>query len=1210
MGKSTSNNNPFLLGADDNVITAKRTTGKQQPASNPLLLGAEDTKYVKKKVDGESSGQNTFPTPSGFEPPSISPESINKAGLAYQNKQLTPDDITVLASTDFGKQKGFDKLTTDQKQLFAEAYNGQTKEDLFNSVVSKINSFYPADVQNPAKSKVRDEILKGVQSGNQDTIIKTRDGITNNLQQKINDIYSKVISDFQGGFAANMGGATGEKIDVSNPFVEKALTPEQRQTVQSLKKQISDVNNSFNDYGRSALLSSDEMKMWLRMDESHENLLGSAAATWVGKNIHKLYGNGENSGNTEYDRNKDGLAEMINNLKMEVNDLVTKGLPTKNPDLLKQANDKINTLQRYRKWYDELDTKQFPDVGYANTQRVIQDELADIHHNKLIYSKKDKQDAVYSYAKKNPGWADKYGQFANDIVGKDVWMSHPGVTGGLTRGMFDVTASLTNLLGLTSDERKEALETGTFQKGTTKSGTAPTKIVYDTNGKAYREMPNENYGSWDINNSIAKISQSIPQLAEWILLDKGAGAAFKAGLEGAELARVGSAVNKIAEAGKLSEESQRTLGLVGATYLTSYNGNRKLADELITGNGDFDEAKKNVLANVLTLSTAAAFKMVDYSPSKFAENLVAKQAMPDALKVLENENFETLSEKGWSTILKENILPKVKALAKAQAESTGTGLKVGAASVLDQKVKDFISVVVNPDKAKVSSTADNINSVVEQTLLMSIVGLPTSIVHGVFEPTTKDALYTSGLYSAQYIDRINKMLDDGTITKEKANTLISVVKTMGEEVVKAGFGTNKDGLPMITRQKKDLAINNFRQRAAQAMKEGGGEVDYEKIVNEVTANNDNIKSGNYFTPIEETPVFKSAYDEETGKKLTSMDDIVPEKQYTYEKESGKPVTTTGAELINHLENEELYEEKPSPKTTEIETEIPKGENKEPAKTEEKKTVIPEPLTDEKKKEAADFANELKSEGIVPDTYHDMIKPEDATGFWEMVAQQAQNVGANWKPLEGEENKSEQAARDAFGDTIVDYAKELFPVSEEQPTTVKVGDKLKIGNSEWEVTEDNGDTVKAVNKESNVATSFSKEDANKNISSQSKTSTDGSNKKEKSSQENAPNAQEESIKKEDAGVLNQGGVSTESTEFNKGVSETTAGTPSLELQEIKNNHQKSIERLEKKADKMTKKEQKQLDRLKDRKAIIDKFSMSSEDLINALKEKGKLEQICP
>lgn len=97
------------------------------------------------------------------------------------------------------------------------------------------------------------------------------------------------------------------------------------------------------------------------------------------------------------------------------------------------------------------------------------------------------------------------------------------------------------------------------------------------------------------------------------------------------------------------------------------------------------------------------------------------------------------------------------------------------------------------------------------------------------------------------------------------------------------------------------------------------------------------------------------------------------------------------------------------------------------------------LTKEKEKEATELADEWVKEGILPPLYEGMIK-QDPIGFWKMIAQQAQNMDENWKPLKAEDAPlSEQAVRDQFGDTVVDYAKELFPapeVIESEITTIK------------------------------------------------------------------------------------------------------------------------------------------------------------------------------
>jgi hypothetical protein len=104
----------------------------------------------------------------------------------------------------------------------------------------------------------------------------------------------------------------------------------------------------------------------------------------------------------------------------------------------------------------------------------------------------------------------------------------------------------------------------------------------------------------------------------------------------------------------------------------------------------------------------------------------------------------------------------------------------------------------------------------------------------------------------------------------------------------------------------------------------------------------------------------------------------------------------------------------------------------------KGTVKPEKaesgLSKVKEKEAIETAEEFLAEGVLPPLYENMIKA-DPVGFWKMIAQQAQNRDENWNKLTQE--LPEQAVRDQFGDTVVEYAKELFPAPDVALSTENV-----------------------------------------------------------------------------------------------------------------------------------------------------------------------------
>lgn len=105
-----------------------------------------------------------------------------------------------------------------------------------------------------------------------------------------------------------------------------------------------------------------------------------------------------------------------------------------------------------------------------------------------------------------------------------------------------------------------------------------------------------------------------------------------------------------------------------------------------------------------------------------------------------------------------------------------------------------------------------------------------------------------------------------------------------------------------------------------------------------------------------------------------------------------------------------------------------------SKETEKPPKVESGLSKPHEKEAIEIAEELLAEGILPDTYKPMIEA-DPIGFWKMVAQQAQNRDESWRPLK--EPLEESVVREHFGDTVVDYAKELFPAPELSASTENV-----------------------------------------------------------------------------------------------------------------------------------------------------------------------------
>jgi hypothetical protein len=944
MGQTT-NSDPLVLTAADARQVKTKPAAKQQD-QDPLVLGPQDASLVKKKVGGGASGSATSPTPSDAQSPV-------DAARAFDERKATPSDINTLAQTDAGKKMGLNNLSPDAKEVFAQAHNGKKKSDLVNGVSGLIDNYYP-QTQDPKLNQKRFEIKQSVLSGNQDAIAGLKSNIVQNLQQKIDKRSDEVRASLVG-----MGPGAwkfGSQMIDNDP-----------QVIQ-LRAQQKKASDDIDEFGKQAIVSSKDMEAWLQLDANHPNIQTSIAAEKLGKMSEDRYGAERLTPNKEHDRMATGFRLIMENLQMDINDLLSKGIPAKNPELLKQAQDKIATLSRYRDMYDKLDVEQFPDVGLDKTARFLGDIIAEKHPNKLIRTGADVKEAGEIAEQRNPGFMKKYGQFVQTAAQKqDQGTFIPrggGVVNELIGGvMTDAAKNALDLLkwkarvvgdeGL-SDVDKLDISRGDSpgMRGTTQSRTEPTKITYDQEGKAYREMPNENYSTLPWNNFFRFAGSSLPGLAEFIA-SEGVG---KTATYALTLGRAGKATTEFG-------------GLLAATYLTSYNSNREFADANIDDKSNLGEAKKVIMANFLTVANAGVFHALNASPSKMVEKAISKAVAPDVMKVFEENSWEQLSEKTASSFLKDKILPRAKAIVEKFAEAGKGGLKMGTAAVIDQKMHDLAGAITNSNYTP-STIEDNARNFVQQALLMTMVGgVAGMVTTGDVPHATKEALHQAGLYAPQYIDQINERVQNGQLDPQKANGMIAMVKTMGEELQKAAKETTKDGTPLTVLQQRDLAIANFRKRAAATLDENGQNVPREKIESDADQQVKEIKAQNNWQLIEDTPTFKSVKEvDESGNiggNVSSMDDIDPAKQYSYEKD-GEWVQTDGAELIHHLETGDIHEK---------EVDNTQETDAEKAKDAEGKTAQPSP--DEEKDDVGAYKPTIRDDYFAKS---DFFTPEEKEKF--------------------------------------------------------------------------------------------------------------------------------------------------------------------------------------------------------------------------------------
>lgn len=1052
MGKSVRNSDPFVLGDQDVKQAApKARANPQKQEEDPFVLGDDEKGLVKKKADGTGSATAGGPGPSG----SLSEDAINQSSKAYQDKTLSVGDQDVLAKTDWGKQAGLD-MPDAWRKTFVKAHNGPKTSELLNSVVNVLNANYPQMPPGTPQNQVREQIFTNVQKGDIPAIQKTRNSIVDSKQQQI----LKIQNEPQG--IEHASGVIGAPAYTTTSSTIRELSDEQKQEVQRLQDEIGVAKASLDAFTVHAIVNKKDHLMQLKAELSPQNSKFTdltLSAESVGQEMDRTVGINKTIPNTRYEHTRAGLEAIMSSYQMDINDLTATGMKSKNPDLLKQAEAKGRDLDVLQARYNNLDN-QYPDVGTYKTARFLGDILSKTNPNRLITTSEDVRRAAAIADRENPGFMASHGKFV-DVVAKSEgdWIGvktgmipQGGFVGGLKTGLEDIASSgaafVASPLGFTWDEKTlkqaQAEMEAPQVKGTSRTGILATKVTYDKENKVYREEKNENYGQWNYNSAMYSLGKGIPTLAEWIVLDKGIGGLAKGvggvALRGANaIGRELTATTDVLlgakdvgagyQAAKLGSNFEKAAGLYGTTYVTSFDENRKLADNLIDDKTSMGEAKKNVLANFLTISTAGIFSMMDYSPTKAIEAALTKSAAPDVLKMLEKTQWKDLTEAQATTLLKEQILPRVRAVVRAAGESAVAGAKLGAAGVLDQKIKDFASLLVNPEKAQPSSVEENLHSFVDQVLLMTVVGIPGMVKSGAFPSTSKDALYHAGLLGPQYIDRINDRATQGDLDQATANKMVSMVRTMAEEVAKARDTNNKDGTPLTVQQKRDVAVSNFRKRAADMLTEANVPVGPEKVHSEADGHIDAVLSENKWNNIEEGVPFQSARDLDTGKKLASVDDIDPKKSYTYEKE-GKTVTTNGAELFDHLINGD-YEQ------------VDKNKNAETAEGEKTRTPQAGQAGETPESEAGKDEKAVKADVLAQGkaAIEKGITDKKLTGvyvhmaranpeiFLKDIADQVHGNYATGEKVSGEGVGGEDAelsARENYGDDIVDAAKTMYP----------------------------------------------------------------------------------------------------------------------------------------------------------------------------------------
>lgn len=514
----------------------------------------------------------------------------------------------------------------------------------------------------------------------------------------------------------------------------------------------------------------------------------------------------------------------------------------------------------------------------------------------------------------------------------------------------------------------------------------------------------------DVRNKFSRITDGIfdltGQVVEMALITKGLGRVGNALTASAETGGLLGGLHR-ATAGQLL--SNETVGIFVNSFLNSYDNYGKQALALMPG--EDQAANRDGYAKTMA-AVEGLFEQV------LRDTKVLKAFTKEAAPSIRDITSRLINTDITQQVAKEEtqkaLFKTLKSFGKEFGKSIGEESFEEAGVQFTQGVADSIFGGQPFDVLKTGQDALNtfLTTALYSPLIAGIAGMGAVRRQRVQDAYVKSTIANMGANPAPYLQIVEDLQIDGTITQQESNEKIKLIKSAsqylkeiptkrpqsvdvndaaGQKVSKDQFDFPEVSTYLLHRMNEGLLNEQIENTTDEVVK---------SQLNKQLKRSQEIRKGIFNGSIGVTPDMQEVTDD-------------PEKAEELGIEDANIVAAS--ELIGTP-----FPFEPIDNQSE-QANAPRGTLVMEAQEDE-----PQILTEEKAQEAADFANELMAEGIIPDTYHNMITKKDATPFWEMVAQQAQNRDSNWQPLEGDENKSEQAAIDAFGETVVNYAKELFP----------------------------------------------------------------------------------------------------------------------------------------------------------------------------------------
>lgn len=991
MGKSVGKSNPYVL-TDEVLNTLPTSAGSRaaqikgdNAAKNPYILSADVLNTIPEKKKTLDTGLTE------------SSHSVSESELA--SKESATDFLT----QDIDNNDFFSQLAKQTDRYFPQTTPGRvnqqaaemTKQEVFRN---------PGSLQRYADSRIK----------------KIREEISNLKQDQREDL-TPFASEFT---TPSLSEALALQKDYS---IKKAQILEKENYINQLKSSVADAATNI-------ILSQQDLTSF------NPRTIGRDIISIADPEQEQIFKMAEKSGQTLPGIRETELERVGLN--------AVKGFVLKNTDLPNRDNiiAQINDYER------EFDTRNFEATG----QRVREKIGAQLYkEGKSGFFGFGYPASTLQAAANNPatGLTDSerkvFEEYVLPLERKMIGTDIP--TSGFTRGFYNAIEKGTLGMGKTmadvvglrdeSEQAQDLLNREVEQSRYRPAGENPTAAAQlsflqrkektaelsESEKTLKKELENYTY----VRNGWSKFKDGVGDLTGQVALialtTKGIGATGQAlkfsGSTGGLLG--GMTRNTLGTA--LSNE---TVGLFVSSYLNSFDNYKQQAIQLMPG--DDKAASRNAYATVMASVEALSERIFRDTKILDAFTKGAAPAIRDITnKFINKEITQQVAREETQKALAAALKPFAKEYAKATVQES-----------TEEAVVDFAQgaadAVFGGEDFDIVKTGQQALNTFLTTALYSPIVSGMAAAGGVRRNRSQNAFFKAAITDmaanpAPYLKSVEDLQVEGTINQQQANEKVQLIKSANrylQEVPVSRKITTKVGEGETVEQEKSFDYPETNSYLLHRLNEG-------ILSEQINNTTDEVLKSRLQKDLKRSQEIRKGLFEGSIGVTTDLQDVTNNPEKAAELGIANAGELTADVLIGTpferetmpISRETTENQKDEKESEATDTQAAQTEGQ-AAGAETTQSQAPQ-ITAEQKIEAAQFANELKDEGVIPDTYHGMITAKDATPFWEMVAQQAQNVDANWVPLEGEENVSEQAAVDGFGETIVEYAKELFPISSQQ-----------------------------------------------------------------------------------------------------------------------------------------------------------------------------------